>query len=119
MATSRKCKGPASKATSLTSLPDFTLSISLSAIRQLPAAALKQYYTEWCHLPGEAKKFTLAQTLYDYLHTEMETLIPAVVRRAAQTKLQREKRRAHLQAVATVYPRASTPPRQGISIIPL
>ena len=66
---SRKRKGSANKAASSASLPDLATNMSVSAIRQLPAAALKRY-AERYNLPGEGNKSTLAQRLHDYLHTD-------------------------------------------------
>ena len=66
---SRKRKCSAHKGASSASLPDLTTSMSMSAIRQLPAAALK-HYTERYNLPGDGNKSTLAQRLHDYLHTD-------------------------------------------------
>ena len=43
--------------------------MSVLAIHQLPAVALKQY-AEMFHLPSEENKSTLAQRLYDHLHTD-------------------------------------------------
>ena len=50
------------------SLPDLTSSTSISAIRQLPATALKQY-VQLYHLPSEGNKQVLVQRLHAHRHT--------------------------------------------------
>ena len=63
----RKRRNAAGTAVSSASLPDLTPSMSVSAISQLPAAALKQY-AELYQLPSGGNKKVLAQRLHTHLH---------------------------------------------------
>ena len=66
---SRKWRSSASKTASSASLPDLTLNMSLSAIRQLPVAAFKQY-AQLYQLSSDGNKQTLTQRLHAHLNTD-------------------------------------------------
>ena len=65
----RKRRSSAGKTASSAPLPDLTPNMSLLAIRQLPAAALKQY-TQLYQLSSNGNKQTLAQRLHAHLNTD-------------------------------------------------
>ena len=50
-------------------LPDLSAEMSLSALRQLPAAALRQY-ADLYNLPGKGTKQTVSQRLFDHLQAQ-------------------------------------------------
>ena len=112
----RKRRSSAGKTASSAPLPDLTPNMSLSAICQLPAAALKQY-AQLYQLFSDGNKQTLAQRLHAQAlqrqtrHPAMSPVRVTTKVRAARTSVPTKMMALHNRAAARVHPRASTPPR--------